>query len=132
MLEKELSRFSASFMSNAKWRKLFSVINNGSLPISWCTWRMVGDKHPVEGKLPVLTRLSDSHVGDCGALNGPFPFKAIEWLLLPHKFGYRSYDNAPMKYITQDLKEIAQTIDSIGKCEYELTQDGLKIYGYKK
>jgi len=79
-----------------------------------------------------LLSLSESYVGDCGALNGPFPFKAIEWLFLPHKFGYRNYDNAPMKYITQDLKEITQKIDSIGKFEYELTQDGLKIYVYKK
>ena len=81
MLENDLKQYSSSFMSNAKWRKLFTVINNGSTPLSVCVWKIVTDKEPKNGFLPDKEQLGDDYVGDCGALNGPFEFKVIEFAI---------------------------------------------------
>ena len=75
--------------------------------------------------------MGDHYVGDCGALNGPFDFEVIEWLLIHSKYGYKPYDDAPLKYEYQDLKEIKKKIDSVGSYEYDVTEDGIRIYGYK-
>lgn len=131
MLENQLKQFSSSFMSNSKWRKIFSVINDGSIPLSACTWKLVTDNEPKKGFLPDIGQLGDDYVGDCGALNGPFSFKEIEWLFIPSMVGHRPYDKAPVKYEYQDIEKIKKLIDSIGQFEYESTDEGVKIYGYK-
>ena len=131
MLENDLKKYSRSCMSNAKWRKLFSVVNQSSLELGWCSWKLVDEKDSILGRVPEYNRLGDTYVGDCGALNGPFEFRIIEWLLLPAKHGYRPYDKAPMTYIHQNLDEVREKIDAIGQYEYEMTEEGLKIYGYK-
>ena len=81
--------------------------------------------------LPDYSKLGDTYVGDCHALNGPFEFRIIEWILLPSKHGYRPYDKAPMNDIHQNLDEVRMKIDASGHYEYEMVEDGLKIYGYK-
>jgi uncharacterized protein DUF6678 len=131
MLESDLKRYSASFMSNAKWRKLFSVINSKTLELNCCTWKFVDETEPVSGWLPDYHQLGESYVGDCGALNGPFEFRAIEWISIPAKHGYRQYENAPMSYTNQSLNEVKKKIDSVGSYEYEITEEDIKIYGYK-
>ena len=131
MLENDLKRYSRSFMSNAKWRKLFTVVNQESLSLGGCTWKLVNDKDPISGKVPVCNTLGDTYLGDCGALNGPFDFKIIEWILLPAKHGYRRYDKAPMEYIHQNFDVVKERIDAVGQYECEMTEEGLKIFGYK-
>ena len=76
--------------------------------------------------------LGVEYVGDRGALKGPFDFKIIEWILLAVKHGYRPYDKAPMNCIHQKLDDVRRKIDTIGHYECEMTEEGLKIYGYKK
>ena len=118
-------------MSNTKWRKLFAVINDGSIPLSACIWKLVEDKEPKNGFIPDIEQLGEDYVGDCGALNGPFSFKEIEWLFLPSKVGHQPYDKAPIKYEYQDISKIKELIDSAGQFEYEVTDEGVKIFGYK-
>jgi len=120
-----------SCMSNAKWRKFFSVVNRDTLELNMCTWKLIDEKQPLSGHLPDYRQLGDDYVGDCGALNGPFEYHVIEWLLLPAKHGYRPYDKAPMEYMSQDLDEVKKKIDAVGQFEYELSEEGLKIFGYK-
>lgn len=131
MLENDLKKYSCSFMSNAKWRKLFSVINDRNIPLPSCVWKLVTDKDPQKGFIPDIEQLGDSYVGDCGALNGPFSFNTIEWLFLPSKVGHRHYEKAPVKYSYQNIEAIKNLIDSVGYFEYEITDEGIKIYGYK-
>lgn len=67
-------------MSDAKWRKLFGVINDSNLKFANCVWKLVGESEPKNGFVPDLEQLGENYVGDCGALNGPFEFKRIEWI----------------------------------------------------
>lgn len=131
MLDKDIARYSQSFMSNAKWRKLFQVVNNESLELGVCVWKLVSEATPIRGYLPACDVLGPDYVGDCGALNGPFEFRVIEWLEIPASHGYRPYENAPLKTFTQDLAAVAARIDAVGAFEYEMVADGLRIYGYK-
>ena len=131
MLENDIKKYSRSFMSNAKWRKLFRVVNRESSELNCCTWKLVDEKNPVSGFLPDYSQLGDTYVGDCGALNGPFGFRTIEWILLPAKHGYRPYDKAPWQYEYQNLNQVKERIDAVGQYAYEMTEEGLKIYGYK-
>lgn len=131
MNENDRKRYSQSFMSNAKWRRFFKVVNVETIELNMCTWKLVNEENPLPGHLPDYQHLGDDYVGDCGALNGPFPFQLIEWLFIPAKHGYQPYDKAPMQYESQNLEDIRTKIDSLGLFEYEKTDEGLKIFGYK-
>lgn len=118
-------------MSNTKWRKLFSVVHDANLAFTHCVWKLVTRPEPTPGHVPDLNQLGDTYVGDCGALNGPFAFKEIEWILIPSSHAFRRYESAPLEHKTQDLGPILKQIESLGYFEYEITNEGLKVYGYK-
>ena len=96
-----------------------------------CTWKLVTEANPLPGHLPDYQQLGNDYVGDCGALNGPFEFRMIEWLLIPAKHGYQHSDKAPVQYIDQNLDDLQKHIDAIGLFEYEISDQGLKVFGYK-
>ncbi len=118
-------------MSNAKWRKFFQVVNKDSLELNMCTWKLINEDNSLPGHLPDYHSLGDDYVGDCGALNGRFEFKFIEWLLIPTKHGYQPYEKTPVEYTYQNLDKLIERLDTIGLFEYEITEEGLKIYGFK-
>ena len=131
MLEKEIAKFSYSCMSNAKWRKLFSVIKESNLEMAHCVWKLVGEPEPKNGFVPDYEQLGENYVGDCGALNGPFEFKSIEWLKLLTRVSYKAYENAPTQFKTQDLTHLIEQLRSKGSFEIETNSDGITVYGYK-
>ena len=130
-LEKDIAKLSYACMSDAKWRKLFSVVNDSNLEISNCLWKLVGEPEARNGFVPDYDQLGEEYVGDCGALNGPFEFKRIEWLKLLFRFGYRPYENAPLQYKTQNLAHIVDRLKALGAYEMEEDSEGVTIYGYK-
>jgi len=125
-------KYSASFMSNAKWRKCFSIVNRNSLDIHICVWKLTDIDEPVQGLLPELDELGIDYVGDCGALNGPFDFSRIEWLLIPSTHSYQAYEKAPLTIVKQDVKKITRQLAALGQFEMEISSEGLKLYGYKE
>ncbi len=131
VLEKDIAKFSYSCMSNAKWRKLFSVVNESNLELANCVWKLVGEPEPKNGFVPDYAQLGEDYVGDCGALNGPFEFKRIEWLKLPTRIGYKAYEKAPTQFKTQDLSHITEQLGSMGRFEIEANSEGITVYGYK-
>lgn len=131
MLDKEIANFSYSGMSDAKWRKLFGVINDSNLKFANCVWKLVGESEPKNGFVPDLEQLGENYVGDCGALNGPFEFKRIEWIKLPTSIRYKPYDKAPTKVLTQDLSILLIQLNAIGNFELDENSEGITIYGYK-
>lgn len=118
-------------MSNVKWRKLFSVVNDSNLVLANCIWKLVGENETKNGFVPDYEQLGNDYVGDCGALNGPFEFKRIEWFKLPTSVGYKPYEKAPIQFQTQDLSGIIEQLNSIGNFEIDANTEGVTIYGYK-
>lgn len=131
MLDRDIAKFSYSCMSNAKWRKLFRIVNDSHLGLENCIWKLVGEDEPKHGFFPDFEQLGENYVGDCGALNGPFEFKRIQWLKLPNHVGYKQYENAPTQYKTQDLSIIIEQLCTIGSFEIDIDSEGVTIYGYK-
>ncbi|MDP5191178.1 DUF6678 family protein [Rheinheimera baltica] len=131
MLEKDIARFSYACMSNAKWKKLFSVANESNLELANCVWKLVDEPEPQNGFVPDYEKLGDDYVGDCGALNGPFEFKRIEWLKLPARIGYKEYEKAPTQFKTQNLSHLTEQLASLGSFEIEENSEGITVYGYK-
>ena len=131
MLEKDIAKFSYSCMSNAKWRKLFSVVNESNLEMVNCIWKLVGESEPKNGFVPDYEQLGEDYVGDCGALNGPFKFKSIEWLRLPTRIAQKAYENAPLQFKTQDLTFLIEQLRSMCSFEIEVNSEGITVYGYK-
>jgi hypothetical protein len=125
MIENDLKKYSVSCMSNAKWRKFFSSIHEGALELDHCTWKLVNSEQPVQGYLPDSKMLGEDFVGDCGALNGPFEFRIIEWLLIPEKHGQRPYEKSPIIYSTQDIKSVEDKINLAGNFEYQVIPEGI-------
>ncbi len=131
MIENDIKKFSVSCMSNSKWRKFFSGIHEGALDFDFCIWKLVNDNDPIKGFLPDIKQLGEDYVGDCGALNGPFEFKLIEWLVIPKEHGYSQYKNAPIKYHKQDIDMVERKLNETGNFVYDVTPEGIKVYGYK-
>ncbi|WP_241210136.1 DUF6678 family protein [Vibrio splendidus] len=124
-------RFSCSYMSNAKWRKLFSVVNENNVQFTHCQWKLVSETDPKLGHLPDFDSLGEYYVGDCGALNGPFEFELIEWLFIPTSIGYKPYEGSPTIYNTQGVQHLIDQLNVLGEFEFTSDDEGLKIFGYK-
>ncbi|KNC68959.1 hypothetical protein [Pseudoalteromonas ardens] len=118
-------------MSNAKWRQLFSVVNESNLTLAHCVWKLIGGDEPKHGFVPGYDSLGENYVGDCGALNRPFEYKVIEWLLIPYKIGFCRNEPAPIQCKTQELSHVIELLNSLGQFELETNENGIKIYGYK-
>lgn len=126
-----LERFSCSYMSNAKWRKLFSVVNENNVKFTHCHWKLVNEREPKLGHLPDFDSLGEYYVGDCGAMNGPFDFELIERLYIPASLGFKPYENSLTIYKTQDVQHLVEQLNGLGQFEFENDDKGLKIFGYK-
>lgn len=119
-------------MSDAKWRKLFSVVNVENIEVNCCDWKLVSEELPIKGYLPSSKALGKSFVGDCGALSGPVDFKEIEWLMIPRRITWRAYKDAPESSRENNIQFILELISSTGSTfEIESTEEGLRVYGYK-
>ena len=119
-------------MSNAKWRYAFQALGGSSDWLHACTWKFVDQDNPVAGRIPDPEQLGESFVGDCGAANGPFDFKLIEWVEFPARVPWQPYDNAPLRYSEQDLAEVRRRLETVGLLEIEETPDALRLIAYRR
>jgi hypothetical protein len=122
-------RFTASFMSNAKWRKFFIVIDKPELNLKQAIWKFIDSEHEIRGWLPKSDELMERYVGDYGL--GPFAYKHIEWLEIPETGIPLGFEKVPFKYWHQNINEVISTLNSVGQFEIQRTERGVRIYGFK-
>jgi len=128
-LEKEiLGR--TSFMNNTKWFKLFSEIESEQIKIqsAYIKFLLTDRKYKFH-----FSGFDETGFGDVSAL-GPFKFKEIEWISIPKKYEIERWnrnEKLASEIIYQPLDKIEKAINSLGQFEYDVTEDELKIYGYK-
>lgn len=122
-------KFSASFMSNAKWRKLFSSLDH--LKLKQAYWKFVGRDEEFRDIFLEEEDLMERFVGDCGLAGGPFSYRRIEWVEIPSVGKNPAYENIPHMNFSQDIEEVKNILNSIGELEYELAERGIKIFGHK-
>ncbi|HHY0552576.1 TPA: DUF6678 family protein, partial [Vibrio parahaemolyticus] len=124
------NRFSVSLMSNAKWRKVFTVLDVSELMLNQCYWKFVDNDYEFLGWFTKSDELMEKYVGDYGS--GPFAYKRIEWLEIPKVGKPCGYENVPFKHWHQDIDEVLSILNSVGHFDTELTDRGLRIYGFRE
>jgi hypothetical protein len=128
-LEKEILNRN-SFMSNTKWFKLFTEIESENIKI-----------HSAYIKFLLTDRTYKFHFGgfdetgfgDVSEL-GAFKFNEIEWILIPVKHETERWnrnEKLASEIIFQPLEKLEQIMNALGQFEYDITDEELKIYGYK-
>ena len=122
--------FSASFMSDAKWRKVFRVLVRHSAHVHAAKWKLIGDASPCFGHLPQQDDIWETAVDNC--LNGPVAYAAIEWIELPFEVLTRRYDAAAPSITTQDVLAVHRELRETGEFPLEETGEGVRIYGYRR
>ncbi len=70
-------RFTSLFMSNSKWRKLFTVLDRSELNIVEAIWEFIDSEKEERCCTPKSDDLVEKYVDDF-SLVGPFAYKYIE------------------------------------------------------
>ena len=125
---KPSAHFSASLMSDAKWRKFFHVAADHAERVFAAIWKLIGDPEPIAGHLPLAADIWDTAVDGC--LNGPVEYKQIEWIEIPRNVPFRRFKNAPLIDRFQDLEAFKSALANVGQFPIVETEVGLRINGH--
>ena len=136
-LEEKVSLFTAKFMSDTKWLKLFTRLSQQDGLVKKCLIKHVWNDIPVEIVLPSPAHLNHTFYkkGIMDVITGgPMLFKEIEYISFPSTWAIprkmRTEKLAPFEY-TQDIIPIKKIIDETGTFEIELQDGTLIVYGYR-
>jgi hypothetical protein len=115
-------------MSNAKWRKLFCVIEEAEVSVGRCGIKFLRDDRVFVESTPGGEDLDNEGARDCFVC-GPFFFRDIEWMEWP-----RSYEDSRGPGLkpwvrTQDIEALREAIASAGRFDIESTSEHLRVYG---
>jgi hypothetical protein len=122
--------FSASFMSNNKWRRFFLAIAAPELRINQLVWKFVGRELPVRGAAPDAGCLGEAIIRDTSF--SPFPYKEIEWIEIPRANIRPGDESVPFKRRPQDPETVQRMLATLGQFEMALLPEGLRVYGYRQ
>ena len=120
------ANYSASFMSNAKWKTLLAAIEKSNLKVKQVVVKFIDDNEQRPMQMPAWRgqAFADS------IEYGPFPFVAIEWLEFPRIATLPRGDNVPHRQ-EQDIDAIRGVLDDTGKAfPLEDTPTGLRVIGH--
>ena len=124
------SNYQYSFMSNTKWKKLFSALDIPELIFDQIILKKVNTDMPYRTWVPQKDDLEDKWVSE-GENEYSYFYKEIEWIEIPKIVKPYGYENIPFKHYIQDIELIKNILEEIGKFEIEITDIGFKIFGYK-
>lgn len=138
-LDKKLAEFRFGFMSDAKWRKLFSAICAEGSPARQCEiYDFFGScVNEIRFALPA----ADYAQGICEnyisqrltTSEKPTLYAEIEYIEFAKFYDFASRGALlPPEHKSQDLDAIARYLERLGKFEMEPGEQSLKIYGYKR
>jgi len=122
--EKAIEKFSASYMSNAKWEKLWQTLTDKLGEVHFY-FKLI-DKDEV--------RQSSMDIPDSPFFMEPIMHKEVEWVDFPSSYeDYISRDNlkAGKKEYSQDVDQIEEIIRSLGQFLLERSEGSLKLYAYR-
>ena len=124
---KAVAKYSASFMSDAKWLKLFRTIIACGVSIERAEWFVIDSPHSFSQSFPSERDLLPTRFED-GKFQ-PFEYRWIESVYIPNRFkptigvGYER---------EQDTSAMVAALDAVGQFPIEEMDDGVRIYAYRK
>ncbi|WP_165356570.1 hypothetical protein [Sphingosinicella sp. BN140058] len=96
--------FSASFMSNTKWRVFFSALHSIDPPIRQLVVKLIGAEKEQRTGLPLL--YPPHPFASCFELGGPFPLIELEWVEVPDIALVERPSHVPAKRLPQDVDAV--------------------------
>lgn len=138
-LGKKLAEFRFSFMSDAKWRKLFATICAEGSPAQQCEiYDFFGScVNEIRFALPAADYaqgIRDGYISQrLTTSEKPTLYAEIEYIEFAKFYDFASRGALlPPEYKSQDLDAIARYLERLGKFEIEPGEQSLKIYGYRR
>ena len=124
--ERASRRYSASFMSNAKWLRLFRAAAKSPAASALARWELISESDHFWQPLPYESELLPSRFQD-GRFQ-PFEYKWIRSVFVPRE--YRPV--ARVGFVRQQpVEALRQAIEAVGQFQLEETPDGLTIVAYR-
>ncbi|WP_298545001.1 DUF6678 family protein [uncultured Aquimarina sp.] len=121
----------ASFMSDTKWKALFSLLKDVN-PQYVTKVKLLLDDTIREFTIPdEESFLNEKYIEEYW---GVFELKEIEWILIPSEIISERKNREELltsKVKTQNIELIETALQTGKQFEYELSKSGLKVYGYK-
>jgi hypothetical protein len=117
-IDRIIKNFSASFMSNAKWRKLLALLanspylTNSTYGQSRYRWKFVDSERIFETPVIEIYELDEKHIKEGN--NQPFIYREVEWL----------------EVVTDHTKEITEELLKRGQFALDKSESGFKIFAY--
>jgi hypothetical protein len=122
--------FSASFCSNAKWRKCFTLLNDVAADMQ-VIWKFVGAQNDgVRYGLPPVESLEDGMLSS-RFWHGPMFYKEIEWIEFPKTGKPYGQETIPAAHYRQNIDAVLDALNKIGKWQVETTELGFRLYGHQ-
>jgi hypothetical protein len=120
--------YSASLMSNSKWRAVFAALESNTLGVRQIIVKFTGD---AEAKSMDLPGLHAPHAFVDSLAFGPFPLVGIEWIEVPSVAIFPRRNNVPAEQYVQDTDAVRSALAALGK-QLPLvdTMAGLRIVGH--
>jgi len=118
--------YSGSFMNNTKWEKLISNLTV-KLDVVYFDFKLINSDKIKSNSLsnPDMTPYFIE----------PTLYKEVEWIKFPNKYEeYISRNNlkAGKRTFEQNIKSIEKVIMDTGQFVFDLCEDSIKLYGYRK
>jgi hypothetical protein len=123
---KARAAFSAAYMSNAKWRKVFAALATMDLKTGRMQLKLIDSDHVEDHGQPRLKDVLDTRFED-GQFQ-PVAYKWIEWVHFPRS--YRPHGHLPYE-VTQDVQAIKAVLDKCGRLMLRLDESGLTLLAYE-
>jgi hypothetical protein len=119
--------YTASLMSNAKWRALLGPVRRADLDIRQVVVKFVGVDDEKRMQLPTLATQAFADSVEFG----PFPLVGIAWLEFPHVALLPAGSSSSPRQHRQDIAAIRSALEATGKqFPLEDTPTGLRVVGH--
>ena len=120
--------FTASFMSNTKWRAFFSVVHAVEPPVRQLVVKFTSNDREQRTGLPLL---HPPHPFVSFFEFGPVPLVELEWIEIPDMAVFARRHDGPAKQVPQDVEAVREAIERMGKLyRMERTTTGLRVFGH--
>jgi hypothetical protein len=125
--QKAVSKYDASYMSNAKWLRLFRTAIRAQISFEFAVWRYIDSDHSAQIAFPKGFDLGETRFND-GRFQ-PHEYKWIESVFIPNSYRPKAGIGYEKK---QETAAFVEALAKVGKFPVEVSEDGITIVAYRR
>ena len=125
--------FSISYMSNAKWKKVFKNLDaiDQEEPFLQVIWKFIDNEYEHRHQLPFVSSLEDKYIDDYFWF-GPLYYKEIEYIMFPKLHVPYEREQYPSLHKEQNIEKVKEQLNNIGEFKIKETEVGFKLLGHER